>query len=96
MPTTSIGQRVKRLVDLDDAEVLELEGIGARSEEDLRYFKFEDLPSGIPLLKRRKLGIIGEYLAKGLVLSSLLTISDVQEGLHNHIATDAAVDNRSS
>ena len=83
-------------MNLDNTEVSELEGIGAKSEKDLRYFKFEDLPSGIPLLKCRKLGIIGEYLAKGLVLSSLLTISDVQEGLHNHIATGGTVNNRPS
>ena len=86
MLTTSINQRVKRLVNLDDAEIALLEVMGATNEDDLRYFVFQDFPVEIPLLKRRKLAVLSEYLAKGLMLSSALTMTEIQEGLHNHNA----------
>ena len=62
MPTTNLNSRVKRIATLSDANVANLDGEGIISEADLRYLEFQDLPEGISIVKRRKLGIISEYL----------------------------------
>ena len=59
MPTTNLDQRVKRISGISDQEVVTLDGVGITTEDDLRYAEFVDLPNTIPVIKRRKLNIIG-------------------------------------
>ena len=79
MPTTSINQRVKRIVDLADDEVQAIEdATGAVNEEDLRYLRFEDFPNVVPLLKRRKLQVLIKFLEQGKALNAMITMDQVQ------------------
>jgi hypothetical protein len=78
MPTTDIEQRVKRISGLSDQEIEGLTTIGIATEDDLRYAEFVDLPVIIPVIKRRKLNIISQYLAKGEALNATITIDQIQ------------------
>ena len=78
MPTTDIGQRVKNIVGLTNAEVGELTNQGIMNEDDLRYIEFEDLPEAIPIVKRRKLSTIKNYLSRGSELTAITTMQVVQ------------------
>ena len=79
MPTTNIDQRVKRVADLTDDEVLEIKSIGVSTEEDLRFIKFVNIPETIPVVRRRKLEIVSRYLAAGHVLNAMITVDQVQQ-----------------
>ena len=52
MPTTNINQRVKRIANLTDADVTDLNGKGIINEEDLSYTRFDDLGNTVGLIKR--------------------------------------------
>ena len=68
MPTTNISQRVTRICGLLIEEVTKLEAAGIKTEEDLSFVKFVDLPtSDVALIPRRKLEAISLYLARGNV-----------------------------
>uniref|UniRef100_A0A7S3QH34 Uncharacterized protein n=1 Tax=Chaetoceros debilis TaxID=122233 RepID=A0A7S3QH34_9STRA len=85
MPTTrseSIDQRVKRISNLSQDDVGELQNTGIMNEDDLRYAEFVDLPVGIlPVIKRRKLEMIGKFLAGGGALSATITAAEIQQSL---------------
>ena len=78
MPTTDIDQRVKRIADLDNAQVTLLRDDGITTEDDLRYISFVDINQTIPVVKRRKLDLICKYLANGDVLTAVTMIEIVQ------------------
>ena len=78
IPTTNVDQRVKRM---SDQEVVTLDGIGITTKDDLRYVEFVDLANTIPVIKRRKLNIIGQYLAKGHALNANITMGEVLQTL---------------
>ena len=75
IPTTNISQRVKRVSD-QDCQILETEGI--KLEDDIRYVHFEDPPKGIPVVKRRNLNIISQYLILGYVLNRTMDMHSIQ------------------
>jgi len=77
MPTTNIDQRVLRLVDLTGEDLNALTDIGVTTEESLSFIQFEDLPVDISLIKRRKLDIIRQYLAKGNSLTATIEMTEV-------------------
>mmetsp|Transcript_3884 Transcript_3884/g.5443 ORF Transcript_3884/g.5443 Transcript_3884/m.5443 type:complete len:243 (-) Transcript_3884:143-871(-) len=84
MPTTSesIDLRVKRISNLSQDDVGELQNTGIMNEDDLRYAEFVDLPVGIlPVIKRRKLEMIGKFLAGGGALSATITAAEIQQSL---------------
>ena len=81
MLTDNIYQRVRRIVELLKADVQELQQIGVTSEDKLLYAEFADYPRAIPVIKRRKLEIIKQYLAKGEVLDDGITMAQIQENL---------------
>ena len=81
MPTMNIDQRVRRIVEIIEAEIQELQQIGVTSEDELHYAEFEDYPKAILVIKCRKLDTIKQYLAKGGVLDSGITISQTQENI---------------
>ena len=58
MPNANIYQRVKRIIELLEADVQELQQIGVTSEDELRYAEFVGYPKEIHVIKRRKLYII--------------------------------------
>lgn len=78
MPTTNLDQRLKRILNLSDDEVAEIAIVGANNEEDLKFLEFVDLPIAISLIKRRKLHVIIQYLAKGKALNATITIDQIQ------------------
>ena len=78
MPTTNLSQRVKRLATLDDAQVQLLDTEGIVVEEDLRMIEFEDIPLGIPVVKRRKLNIISQFLKGGNILNGMADMNFIQ------------------
>ncbi len=78
MPTTNLSQRVKRLANLDDAQVQLLDTEGLVVEEDLRMIEFEDIPLGIPVVKRRKLNIISQFLKGGNILNGMADMNFIQ------------------
>ena len=78
MPTTDIDQRVKRIADLDNAQVTLLRDDGITTEDDLRFISFVDINQTIPIVKRRKLDLICKYLANGDILTATTTIESVQ------------------
>ena len=85
MPTTNIGQRVKNTVSLTNEEVELLNGAKISTESDLRFTVFDDLPVALPVVKRRKLNQVQQYLARGDQLSANTTIEAIQEA---NIAAD--------
>ena len=79
MPTTDIDQRVKRIADLDNAQVTILRDDGITTEDDLRFISFVDINQTILIVKRRKLDLICKYLlANGDVLTAATKIEIVQ------------------
>ena len=87
MPTTNIEQRVKNTVSLTNAEVDVLNGVNISTESDLRFTVFDDLPVALPVVKRRKLNQVQQYLARCDQLSANTTIEAIQEA---NIAADKA------
>lgn len=78
MPTTDLDQRVKRIAALSDAEVTLLTNEGIMTEDDLKVLQFADLPAAIPVVKRRKLNIIGQYLSCGYIMNGVIDIHSIQ------------------
>ena len=78
MPTTNIDQRVKRIADLENGHVGLLQGDGITTEDDLTFISFVDLNQGIPIVKRRKIQLICQYLADGNSLTAGTTIMEIQ------------------
>ena len=87
MPTTNLTQRVQRIAGLVTTDHTELDGAGITTEDDLRYIDFLDLPAAIPVFKRRKLSIIGAYLASGKTLNTTITMDEVQRSLNQPVVT---------
>ena len=77
MPTVNIDQRVRRIVELLEADVQELQQIGVTSQ-DKRYAEFVYDPKVTPVIKHRKLDIIKRYLSKGVVLNAGITMAKIQ------------------
>ena len=77
MPTTNIDQRVKRIYGLNPNDVQELQNVGIGGEDDLRYTEFVDLPGAIAIIKRRKLDMIGTFLATGGTLTATITSAEI-------------------
>ena len=78
MPTTNLSQRVKRIVNLSDRDVNDLEAMEVVTEDDLRYLEFEDLPVTLPLVKRRKLHTVCKYLGLGHQLNATIQLDEVR------------------
>ena len=89
MPTTDIDQRVKRIAGLSVNDVQELQNQGITSEDDLRYAEFVDLPGAIAVIKRRKLDMIGTFIAAGGTLSATTTAAEIQQGMRAPVAGNA-------
>lgn len=84
MPTTDITGRVKSITGLSTADCTTLQGDGIATQEDLSFVRFEDLDNGISIVKRRKLELVGRYLAiDGNTLTATSTIDDIRNYLHN-------------
>ena len=79
MPTTDLNQRVKRITGMSDAAIAELDNLGVRTEDDLRWTQFVDYPDTIPIVFRRKLESISQFLARGNTLEANTTMVGVQE-----------------
>ena len=79
MPTTNINSRVKRIAGLTYPDCTALENEGIITEEDLQFLEFVDLPATIPVVKRRKLNLIIQYLATGTALTATIDIDGVQK-----------------
>ena len=77
MPTKNIDQRVKRISGLNPNDVQELQNVGIGGEDDLRYAEFVDLPEAIAIIKRRKLYMIGTFLATGGTLNATITSAEI-------------------
>ena len=73
MPTTNI-------IGLTDAEVAIVQGIGGATEDDLSYTKFVDYPITIPVVKRRKLELLTQYLANGNALDANALDATMDDG----------------
>ena len=83
MPTTDLNQRVKRIIGLSDPELILLQADRINSEDDLLYVQFVDLNGTIHVIKRRKLNSISQYLARGEVLDTNVTmLVQIQHSLH--------------
>ena len=78
MPTTDLDQGVKRIAALIDAKVTLLTNEGIMTEDDLKVLQFADLPAAIPVVKRRKLNIIGQYLSCGYIMNGVIDIHSIQ------------------
>ncbi len=78
MPTTDLDQRVKRIAALSDAEVTLLTNEGIMTEDDLKVLQFADLPAAIPVVKRRKLNIIGQYLSCRYIMNGFIDLLSIQ------------------
>ena len=76
------SSKIKDLVNLQLSEVQTLTDLGIQSEDDLSYIKFEDLPTSIPLVKRRKLSMVGAYLAVETKLSDRITMKKIQSKMN--------------
>ena len=75
--------KVKNLVSLQTDEIKALTSLGIFTEDDLSYTKFEDLPQSINVVKRRKLSLIGTYLAvESKALSEKSTMKKIQSALN--------------
>ena len=81
MPTVNIDQWVRRIVAFLEVDVQELQHIGVTSEDELCYAEFADYPKAILVIKRRKLDIIKQYLAKEGVLDAGINMAKIQENL---------------
>ena len=78
MPTADVDQRVRRIIENLEMDVQELQHIGVISEEELHYSEFVDYPKAISIIKRIKLDIIKQLLAKGVVLDTGITMAKTQ------------------
>ncbi len=45
MSTMDLNQRVKRITGMSDAAIAELDNLGVRTEDDLRWTQFVDYPA---------------------------------------------------
>ena len=92
MPTTNIGQRVARITGLSPGEVQELNTAGIVNEDDLSFISFEDVPETIPIVKRRKLELVSNYLRADNVpaLTGTTTIREIQVEVTNQTRVIAA------
>lgn len=78
--STNISKQVKRIANLTDTEINAL--TNDVTENDLRYSEFEDLPESIPVVKRRKLSIISQYLGSGHQLNDSISMAEIQEAVN--------------
>ena len=62
-PTTNILQRMKIIANLRNNDVMFLESDGVKYEEYLVLLIFKDISKKIPLITRRILDLICDYLA---------------------------------
>ena len=76
MPSAVFSTRIANLVDLSDDDKKVLEILEIKTEHDLSWVDFEDLPDTIPIVKHRKLNMIGAYLT---AINN--TVGDSQESL---------------
>ena len=76
--STDLSERVKKLADLNDAQVQLLANEGIQGEDDLKVLEFVDLPATIPVVKRRKLNYISRFLGAGHVLNETMDIHFIQ------------------
>ena len=90
MPSVLLNQRIQSIVGLKYDERSAIESLGISNEGDLRYPKFEDYPKEVPLLKKRKLEVIGAYLGKGLTLTDGINMEEIQMALQNTNASLAS------
>ena len=77
MPTENIDQQVRRMVELIEAEVQELQQIDVTSEDKLSNYEFGDYPKTLPVINFRKLYTLKRYLAKGEVLNAGITMAQI-------------------
>ena len=82
MPTTNINQRVKRIANLQEAELNLLVKDGIVNEDDLGFIKFEDLNTGISIVNRRKIELVTKFLnIDGNSLAGTTTIVKVESAV---------------
>ena len=82
MPTTDITGRIKTIVGLDNADCATLQGDGIMTQDDLSFVQFEDLNAGLTIVKRRKLDLIGRYLAvEENELNATTSINDIRRSV---------------
>lgn len=81
MPTTNLTQRVQRITGADNAAIALLAAEGIINEEDLSFIEFVDLPATIPIVSRRKLNLISQYLSQGHALPATATMLTVQASI---------------
>jgi len=87
MPTTNLTQRAQRITGVNDASLALLAAQGIINEEDLSFLEFVDLPATIPIVHRRKLNLISQYLSQGHALTATDTILTVQARIaQGHVA----------
>jgi len=90
----NINSRVKRIVNLNDDDVTELNTIGIANEADLSVVNFGDLPNAVNLIKRRKLEVCSKFLRfDSNQLTNTMTFREVQTRLsqREHPAPQAQV-----
>ena len=61
---TALSKKVIKLANLTDADVAEMTNIWVEKPRNLTVLNFKDLPNTINVVKRRKLELIGAYLAQ--------------------------------
>ena len=83
MPAASISTRIATLVNLSEEDKKALEDLDVKTEDDLSWIDFEDLPITIPIVKRRKLNIIGDFLTVG---SNKLNASTTLSGIRKKVS----------
>ena len=75
----ALSKKVIKLANLTDADVAEMTTIGVENPRDLTVLNFEDLPKTINVVKRRKLEMIGAYLAQKGNSLSRKTMGSIQK-----------------
>ena len=80
MPSAVFSTRIANLVDLSDDDKKVLEILEIKTEHDLSWVDFEDLPDTIPIVKHRKLNMIGAYLtAINNKINASTTLSEIRK-----------------
>ena len=75
----ALSKKVIKLANLTDADVTEMHNTGVEKPRDLTVLNFEDLPNTFNVVKRRKLNLIGAYLAQKGDSLSRKTMSMIQK-----------------
>ena len=77
----ALEPKVIKLAQLEESDTKLLESLEVFTEEDLSYLKFEDLPSGLHIVKKRKMETISNYLQTGKTLTDSTTMKAIQKHL---------------